>query len=306
MSGTTTVAGPGRIAGAPAAWGICELPDWGYQLEAERVLAEMSALGLPATELGPDGFIAGSPRQQRALLARFGLRPLGAFCPLVLHEPSVDLETPVQTLLGAFAELGADLMVIAAASGSDTYDSRPELSDTQWDTLTANLTWTAERAAAHGVTACFHPHIGTLIQTGEEVDRVLGACAVPMCLDTGHLTVAGADPVAIARRVPDRIAHVHLKDVDHGLADAVQAGRMDYSEAVREAMYTPLGGGDVDLAGLVNALEESGYQGWYVPEVDQMLPGDPGDGGPILGMRTSIAFLEGLGLHLPAGAEGTR
>lgn len=292
-----------RIAAAPASWGICEVPGWGHQLNVDRVLSEMRDLGLHVAELGPDGFIPGGPLQQRALLESYGLTPLGAFCPLVLHEPSQSVETPVHEILEAFGVLGADMMVIAAASGTDSYDQRPELSKTQWQTLIANLETIAALAAERGITACVHPHIGTLIQTPAEVARVLAHCNVPLCLDTGHLTVAGCDPIEIVAARPDRISHVHLKDVVSSLAHSFRAGELDYSDAVRRGMYTRLGGGDVELAVVVRLLEGAGYRGWYVPELDQMLPGEPDDEGPIVGIRSSIEYLSGL-LQAPSEPAG--
>jgi inosose dehydratase len=107
----------GRIAAAPASWGICEVPGWGYQLPAERVLAEMRELGIRATELGPEGFVPGTPAAQCALLSSYGQTALGAFCPVVLHEPAVPIAEPVHGIIEAFAVLGAEMMVIAAASG---------------------------------------------------------------------------------------------------------------------------------------------------------------------------------------------
>lgn len=283
-----------RIAAAPASWGICELPGWGYQFPVERVLSDMRDLGVVATELGPEGFVPGAPAAQRALLDTYGLTALGEFCPLVLHEPDRSLQEPVEAILERFRVLGAGTMVIAVATGSDTYDSRPELSAGEWQTLADNLGRVAALAVQSGVAACVHPHMGTLIQTRAEVERILNACDIPLCLDSGHLTVGGADPVELARAYPERIAHVHLKDVNAALAAAVQDGSLDYSEAVGRGLYTTLGEGDVDLAAIVGSLEAHGYDGWYVPELDRMLPGEPAGAGPIAAIRASMEYLGGL------------
>ena len=79
----------GRVAGAPIAWGVCEVPGWGYQLPAGRVLAEMRAVGLMATEFGPAGYLPSDPGQRSALLADYGLSAAGGFVPVVLHEPAI-------------------------------------------------------------------------------------------------------------------------------------------------------------------------------------------------------------------------
>jgi inosose dehydratase len=115
-----------------------------------------------------------------------------------------------------------------------------------------------------------------------------------LCLDTGHLLIGGTDPVALARSHPDRIAHTHLKDVDAGWADKVQAGDATYTQAVAAGMYRPLGQGDVDIAAIVATLEGAGYDGWYVMEQDTILGAVPTGEGPVVDVRASIAFLRGL------------
>ena len=104
---------------------------------------------------------------------------------------------------------------------------------TQWATLLTNLDRLADVAADRGVLAVLHPHVGTMVETRDEVDRVLDGSAIRLCLDTGHLLIGGTDPLQLAREVPDRIAHAHLKDVDAELAADVQAGELTYTEAVR-------------------------------------------------------------------------
>ena len=104
-----------------------------------------------------------------------------------------------------------------------------------------------------------------MIETPAEVERVLQHPRVPLCLDSGHLTVGGSDPVELARTVPHRIAHVHVKDVDAQLAADVRSGRVSYTDAVRDGMYTRLGEGDIDLREIVRSLETAGYAGWMSP-----------------------------------------
>jgi inosose dehydratase len=279
-----------RIAAAPISWGVCEVAGWGHQMEPERVLAELRAAGPAATEAGPEGFLPGDPR---ALLAAFDLSLVGAFVPAVLHEPggADEIERAAERL----AEAGARIAVVAAVAGAADYDSRPELADAQWSTLLAALDEGAARAARHGVRAVLHPHVGTVIETQADVDRVLERCAIPLCLDTGHLMAGGADPVALAERAGDRVAHVHLKDVDGALCAAVRAGEVGYSDAVREGLYRPLGDGAVDVPRLVRALERHGYAGWYVLEQDVMLDAEPAPGeGPAAAVRASAEYLAGV------------
>lgn len=279
-----------KIAGAPISWGVCEVPDWGHQLTPERVLAEMRDVGLTATELGPEGFLPADPAALTRLLDGYGLRSVGVFVPVVLHtahDPADDLRAPLESVIAS----GADLVILAAATGIDGYDARPTLDDEQWATLLGNLDRLASLAAERGVLAVLHPHVGTMVETRAEVERVLAGTRINLCLDTGHLLIGGTDPVTLAREVPGRIAHAHLKDVDAALAASVQAGEITYTEAVRAGMYTPLGDGDVDVAGIVSALRANGFDGWFVLEQDTILDGEPTGEGPVRDVRASMAYL---------------
>ncbi len=277
-----------RVAGAPISWGVCEVPGWGHQMAPGRVLDEMSRAGLTATEFGPDGFLPADPGERAALLAGHGLTAVGGFVPVVLHDPDHDPLPQVRRALSGFG--GARTLVLAAATGTDGYDTRPELTAHGWRTLLANLDRIAEHVAARsGATTVLHPHVGTMVEGPQEVDRVLDGSAIPLCLDTGHLLVGGTDPAQLARRVPERVAHVHLKDVDAAAAESVRAGRTTYTDAVRAGMYRPLGRGDVDLAAIVAALDSVGYAGWYVMEQDCVLDREPEPGqGPLADVRASL------------------
>ncbi|HZG05895.1 MAG TPA: sugar phosphate isomerase/epimerase [Streptomyces sp.] len=290
-----------RIAGAPISWGVCEVPGWGHQLAPRRVLGEMGELGLAATEFGPDGFLPDEPEEKAELLRSYGLRAVGGFVPAVVHDPDRDPLPGIDAALDGFVAAGAGTLVLAAATGLDGYDERPDLDDTGWSTLFANLDRIAERCAGRGVSLALHPHMGTLVERREEVMRVLEGSEVPLCLDTGHLLAGGTDPVDLVRQVPRRITHTHLKDVDAALAARVRGGELSYYDAVRTGMYRPLGEGDVDIAEIVRLLEGSGYRGWYVMEQDTVLTAEPRDEGPLADVRTGVRFLSGLDTGPAAG-----
>ncbi|MDV3128234.1 sugar phosphate isomerase/epimerase [Mycobacterium sp. 21AC1] len=280
-----------KIAGAPISWGVCEVPGWGYQLPPDRVLAEMRGAGLSATELGPEGFLPADTDDLTATLAAQDLSCVGGFVPVVLHDadhdPATDLAGPLASLRAA----GADVVVLAAATGADGYDSRPELDGNQWATLLANLDRLADIVSDAGLLAVLHPHVGTMVESRSDVDRVLAGSAIALCLDTGHLLIGGTDPVELAKAVPQRIAHTHLKDVDAALATRVQSGDITYTDAVKAGMYTPLGTGDIDIAGIVSVLRDNGFDGWFVLEQDTILEGEPTGDGPVADVVTSVAYL---------------
>ncbi|WP_395104918.1 TIM barrel protein [Actinomadura sp. SCN-SB] len=279
-----------RLAGAPISWGVCEVPGWGHQLSPRRVLAEMRDLGLSATELGPEGFLPSDPGERGALLDEYDLELAGAFVPVVLHDPDRD---PLPGTERAMDDLGpGTVLVLAAATGIDGYDGRPDLDTKAWRTLLSNLDAITVRATERGRTVTLHPHVGTVVERRAEVERVLGECSVPLCLDTGHLLVGGTDPVWLSRFAAPRIAHVHLKDVDVSLADSVREGRTTYTQAVRDGLYRPLGQGDIDIAEVIRSLEDSGYEGWYVMEQDTILTTEPAPAsGPCEDVRACLSYL---------------
>lgn len=283
-----------RVAGAPISWGVCEVPGWGHQLEPERVLREMREVGLVATEFGPQGWLPEAPAERARVLADAGLAAVGAFVPVVGHVADHDPLPALDAELDAFDAAGGDVLVMAAATGSDGYDARPELTNEEWRRLLDNLDRLAEHARGRGICPTLHPHVGTLVETFDDVARVLDRTSVPLCLDTGHLMIGGTDPAELVRSHADRIGHVHAKDVRADLAAKVQAGELTYTDAVRAGMYVPLGDGDVDLPAIVADLTRVGYDGWWVLEQDTILAGEPDGEGPVADVRRSLAHLRSL------------
>ncbi|AYJ49177.1 sugar phosphate isomerase/epimerase family protein [Rhodococcus sp. P1Y] len=283
-----------RIAGAPISWGVCEVPGWGYQIASDRVLTEMRDAGLTATEVGPEGFLPADPNELAATLDKFDLESVGGFAPVLLHHANHDPVPGIAPLLDAFVASRAEVLVLAAATGSDGYDSRPELDDAQWDTLLRNLDRLQEAAAERGIRAVLHPHVGTMIEKRDEVYRVLNGASIPLCLDTGHLLIGGTNPLELVEAYASRITHAHLKDVDAALAARVQSGELTYTEAVAQGMYTPLGTGDVGIGKIVNELLDAGFDGWFVLEQDTILAEEPTDAGPVSDVIASVAYLRSV------------
>ena len=280
-----------RVAGAPISWGVSEVPGWGYQLDPDTVLAQMHKLGLTATEFGPVGFLEDDPAARAAQLAGHDLHAVGGFLITVLHDHEIDPLPAVDAFIDGCLAAGASVVVLAAHAGSEGYDVRPQLGEGGWHTLLRNLDRIADHAHDRGVTAAQHPHIGTMIETQAETERVIAGSHIGICVDTGHLAAAGGDAVAVTRAHPDRVAHVHLKDVDAKLAAKVAAGDLHFTDAVKKGVFCPLGQGDVDVASMVRTLESTGYQGWYVLEQDVMLDDVPATDGPARDVRQSLDYL---------------
>ncbi len=284
-----------RVAGAPVSWGVIEVPGWGYQMPAERVLREAASLGLAATEAGPEGLLPRDPDEVSELLAGHGMSLVGGFVPAVLHEPRVREEqlALVERRAKFFAAAGADVVVLAASAGTEDYGKVFETEETAWRTLFESLKAVEEICARQGIAVSLHHHYGTVIERDDQVVRFLEGAEMGLCLDTGHLVIGGSDPVEMAKLAGSRVNHVHLKDVDTVLAARLAGRELGFKEAAQKGAFRPLGEGDVDVGRLLEVLEGEGYSGWYVLEQDTVVEDEPKEGeGPVRDVGKSLAFVE--------------
>lgn len=285
-----------RLAGAPISWGVCEVPGWGAQLDVDRVLSEMVDLGLRATEAGPVGYLGHDAAEVVALLARHDLQLVGGFVPVVLHDSGqkATLAATAQTV-ALLEAAGAELLVSAVVLDA-AWSTPRRLDRTEWKRVFDGFARLDELAHAHGLVHVVHPHWGTLVEQRDDVRRVLEDSEARLCLDSGHLALGGTDPAELAREAAGRIAHVHLKDIADDLAERLRTGLLAYVPAVQRGLFTLVGTGSARVAETVEALESSGYAGWYVLEQDLSLASvEPvAEAGPIDDVRQSIDFLRSL------------
>jgi inosose dehydratase len=288
--------GPLKVSGAPISWGVSELPGWGYRMLPDRVFAEMKEVGLDATELGPPGYLPEDPAARRELLDRHGLRLVAGFLAAVLHDRNRPANDEIAKEARTLQASGAEVLVLAAALPGQSYDRDERLSQSGWTALAEALAAAEEIAIAHGLRLAFHPHVGTAVSRKEDVETLLETTSVEICLDTGHLVLGGVDPADIARDVPGRVSHVHLKDVDALLAQRIRPGDLSYAQAVAVGLYRPLGQGDLDIEGVLGRLQGAGYQGWYVLEQDTALTAEPEPArGPLKAARQSLEYFRHAG-----------
>ena len=297
-----------RIANAPCSWGALEFdlaaPAPGYV----EVLDEMAATGYAGTELGDFGFMPTDPGRLRGELARRGLALLAAFVPVALADPAAQAagaEVAVRTArLLAAASDARPLIVLADDNGSVATRREqagrvgPEhgLRDAQWDTFAAGAARVARAVLdATGLRTVFHHHCAGWVETPAEIDALMRRTdpgLLGLCLDTGHLTYGGGDPLATLSRYPDRVWHVHFKDCDPAVARQARERGWDYFEAVRRGIFCELGRGSVDFPAVATALAARGYGGWVVVEQDVL----PGMGTPAASARRNREYLRSIGL----------
>ncbi len=290
-----------RIAGAPITWGVDGSPGWGHLMDRDRVMSEMVQTGLSATELGPDGYLPTDPDELTDYVASYGLVVVGGFVPALLYRPD-RVERELQYVGRASRQLaaaGSNVLVLGPSSHYDGYDRQVAMDDIEWRIFLENLRRLDDIVGGQGLVTALHPHWGMAIENGAHVERLMESSDVGLCLDTGHLYLGGTDPADIARMVPDRIHHVHLKDVDGAWAERVRSGEAAFRQSVIDGMFVPLGHGAVDIAGVITTLEGAGYRGWYVLEQDTALDDEPGPGtGPKADAEISVKYLEALAATL--------
>ncbi len=269
------------------------------QLPVDRVLREATDLGITAFEQGSLGWLPSDPAALRSTLDGYGRSLLGGFVALVLHDPAQSSAqlAEAERIAADMAAAGGRFFVSCPVAFLDDW-RRIDMTDTNWSELFANLERVEEICAAAGLTQAVHPHIDTLIETEEDFTRFLESCGVGFCFDTGHLTIGGADVVAIAKSQLDRISVVHLKDVDADAMARERSGELDLMQATQAGLFPSIGDGIVPIAEVIEVLESTGYDGWYVMETDVALTdGEPPAGeGPVLGVARSLDYLRSLSL----------
>jgi inosose dehydratase len=287
-----------EVGFAPITWNNEDLKDLRPPVAFTTVLDEIRAAGYAGTELG-DGFPRQAAELKQALDER-GLAMPSAWCGLTLLDGSSDLEQ-TRRLCGLLAEVGASFVNLAhqgtperrAWAGRAAEPGCPQPSGAEWDRLAERVSQAAEVARAAGLQAAFHLHVGTWIETQADLDELLrrtDASLMKLCWDVGHAVYAGIDPIEIIRRCPERIAYLHLKDVDGAVLDAVRAERAGFEAGIRRRVFTELGRGRLDLTGLLETLRAIGYAGWLMVEQDSTWLA------PLDSARSSRAALRALGL----------
>jgi len=277
---------------------------------AAQVLDEMAAAGYAGTELGDWGFLPTEPHALAAEMAARDLALVGAFVPVALSRADAfdeGLERAVRTaslLAGASPSANTPVLVLSDDNASMPNRTaragriRPEdgLSAAGWDGFARR----AEQIAAAvrdrtGVRTAFHHHCAGYVETSAEIDALMSrtsSSVLGLCLDTGHLTYGGGEPVAAIARYVDRIWHVHVKDCEPSLAERARTEGWDYHTAVRNGIFCELGHGSVPFRRVCDALEALHYRGWIVVEQDVL----PGLGTPALSAARNREYLHRLGL----------
>jgi len=283
-----------RIGTNPIAWSNDDLPELGGDTPLETCLAEAREAGFTGIELG-NKFPA-DPAALQVVLGRHGLSLVSGWYGAALRHRGVEAEiTAMRPHLDLLHACGCSVMVFAETS--DTVQGRrdvpvtdrPVMPTDEWPAFLERLGRLGDWMAGQGVRLAFHHHMGTVVETAAEIDRLLSGTpdSVGLLLDTGHLAFAGEDPAVVARRWARRINHVHAKDIRPGVLAQALRERWSFLDAVVAGVYTVPGDGCVDFAAALRPLAEAGYAGWLIVEAEQ----DPAKAHPLTYAKAGYAHL---------------
>jgi myo-inosose-2 dehydratase len=290
-----------RIGANPIGWSNDDDRTLGAEISLEQCLGEARAAGFAGMELGHK-----FPREPEALAAVLGAHELALVSgwyssQLLLREAPAEIAA-LQDHLRLLKALDATVMVFAETSNA-THGSaetplseRPQLAPGEWTQFGRRLSSVGETRMSAGLHLVYHHHMGTVVQSEEDIANLMAHSdeSVHLLLDTGHATLAGVDPVALARRYRGRISHVHCKDVRSAVMDRALAQDLSFLDAVKAGVFTVPGDGCVDFAAVLRELK--GYSGWLVVEAEQ----DPRKAHPLtyakLGYDNLLRFARESGL----------
>jgi len=285
-----------KLGIAPIGWTNDDLPELGGDIPFERCIREMAEAGYAGTEVGSK-FPKDAKRLLNAL-APLGLRVAGQwFSAQFTVRPAQETVDRFVQQMEFLRSLGAEVIVVSEQGNSiqgelsvPLFQNKPRLDEQGWTLLARGLDTLGALAAERGMTVVVHPHMGTVIQTKEEVDRLMDATdeeKVYLLLDTGHAYCAGDDPPVLAREHARRIRHVHLKDVREEVKRRVEEEGLSFLEGVKEGLFTVPGDGAVDFLPVLKVLDEAAYEGWIIVEAEQ----DPSLAPPLAYAKKARRFL---------------
>ena len=274
-----------RFGIAPINWNNDDLPALGSGYSLERILSEMNQAGYEGTEFGNK-----FPNEASVLceiLDTFNLKLASSWQStyFVLNEQENELKNVEEKVI-FLKEANAEVINIAECSGSVHSDinkslsSKPILSDSDWGLLIGSLNKAGEICNNYGIRLAYHHHMGTCVQTNEEIKRLLectDANSVNLCVDTGHLYYAGIDPVVFIENNLDRIEHVHFKDVRKEVFRKYNSLSNSFLKTILSGIFTVPGDGCIDFSSIIKILQQNQYNGWIIVEAEQ----DPDKADPL-------------------------
>lgn len=287
---------------APIGWTNDDMPDLGKENTFQQTVSEMALAGFKGSEVGSH-----YPADPEVLKKALDLRGLTIcnqwFSSFLISRPYEETEEAFIRQLDFLSKVGSKCIGVSEQSYSiqgmmdhPIQEGKYVMNDEEWKRLTTGLNRLGKIAKDRGMVLTFHHHMGTVIQTEEEIDRFMESVdpeLVYLLFDSGHLSFAGIDPEKILRKYVSRVRHVHLKDLRKSVVSQSREEKWSFLKGVRAGTFTVPGDGDVDFAPIFKILEEADYEGWIVVEAEQ----DPAVANPLeYAMKARAYIAEHTGL----------
>lgn len=265
-----------RFGASPIAWINDDLPALGGNTPLESVFTEVRDLGFAGIELG--GRFPRDPTVLQEMLSHYRLSLAGGWYSANLLNRSAAAEIQaLQTHLALLKAMHCTVFIIAETSNAIhgnpdcPLSATPHLDDSDWDSFGRKLTDVAAHVQKAGMRMAYHHHLGTVVESQRDIDRFLASTgpAVGLTLDTGHAALGGVDTLGLIRMHPERIVHVHCKDIRSKIFNQVRSESRSFLSGVLSGMFTVPGDGDLEFAAVMQSLAGVGYSGWIIVEAEQ-------------------------------------
>lgn len=288
-----------KLAIAPIAWTNDDMPELGKENTFEQCISEMALSGFTGTEIGnkypKDPAILSSFLEPRGLSVASAW--FSAFLTTKPFEETAQEFIKHRDFLNA---MGAKVIVVSEQGHSiqgqiDTpvFKEKPVFSDQDWDRLTTGLEKLGDLAAEKDMKIVYHHHMGTGVQTTEEIDRLMAETnpeKVSLLFDTGHLVFSGEDPIHVYKTHKERILHIHFKDIRESEMNQVKKTDMSFLSGVKLGVFTVPGDGMIDFKPIWEEIEASHYSGWIVVEAEQ----DPAKANPFVYAKKAREYIKNV------------
>lgn len=275
-----------KLGIAPIAWTNDDMPDLGSENTFEQCVSEMALAGFEGCEVGNK-----YPKDTAVLKKALDMRGLQIvnqwFSSFVLTQPMEKVEKDFIAQCEFLKAMGAKRIGASEQSFSiqgqmntPVFDAKYVMNDGEWDKFAKGMNRLGDIANSMGIKLVYHHHMGTVVQTAEEIDRMMDMTdpdKFALLYDTGHLAYCGQDYLAVLKKYAKRIAHVHLKDIRPEVVEKVKKEKLSFLQGVRAGAFTVPGDGCIDFAPVFDELDKSGYEGWMIVEAEQ----DPAKANPL-------------------------
>ncbi len=274
-----------KLGIAPIAWTNDDLPDLGKENTFEQCISEMALAGFEGSEIG-NKYPADEAVLKKALKLR-GLEICNCwFSTFLISKPYEETEKAFWEKVDFLKALGARVIGVSEQSYSiqgmqdvPVFEKKHVMNEEEWELLCTGLNRLGKAAKERGIALTFHHHMGTVVQSGDETERMLANTDpeyVSLLFDSGHFAYCGEDPTELVKRYMSRIKHVHLKDIRREVVDRVKAEHLSFLEGVRLGTFTVPGDGCIDFDSIFKVLADHHYEGYMLVEAEQ----DPAEANP--------------------------